>query len=246
MFSIKKVTSTFSLALLLTSAIVYAETNSAAVEQTARQNGAALLKGTYDYLGSLDKYIFTANITNTILEEGVSIVDKRQVTAKVKRPDQFRIDSKGEFINRTAYLSNGVFTMIDNDEKYYASVKTNGDIDKTLDMINRKLGIVIPTSTLLHSDMSKFIHPKRVENFGTRNVGGVVCNYIAFKQGGTTVHMWIEDSDRPLIRAAKIVSPKSGTTDMVIKWDTTPGFADSIFVFKAPRGASNVSIKPVK
>ena len=246
MFSIKKVASTFSLALLLTSGFVYAETNSVAAEQTVQKNGTALLKGTYDYLGSLSKYTFNATITNTRLDEGTGIVDKRQVAAKIKRPDQFRIDSKGEFINRSAFLSNGVFTMIDNGGKYYASVKTNGGIDKTLDMINKKLGIVLPTSTLLHSDMSKFIHPKRVQNFGIRNVGGVACNYIAFKQGGTTVHMWIENSDRPLIRAAKLVSPKRGTTDMVIKWNTNSGFSDSVFVFKAPKGASNVSIKPVK
>ena len=246
MISIKKAASTFSLALLLTTGFVYAETKSVASEQVSHINGATLLKGTYDYLGSLEKYAFKATITNTMIEEGASIVDTRTVQAKVKRPDQFRIDSKGEFINRSAYLSGGVFTMIDNDEKYYASVNSVGNIDSTLDTINRKLGIVLPTSTLLYSDMSKFIHPRRVQNFGTRKVSGVACNYIAFRQGKTTVHMWIENSDRPLIRAAKIVSPKHGTTDMVINWDVNPGFSDSVFVFKAPKGASNVSIKPVK
>lgn len=242
----KKTASVLSLALLFTSGFVYAEANSAAVEQRTQLDGKSLLKGSYDYLGSLQKYAFNTTITNTVTEEGETIVDKRRVSAKIKRPDRFRIDSKGDFINRSVYLADGVFTMIDNNEKYYASVKTGGGIDKTLDMINRKLGIVIPTSTLMHSDMSKFIHPRRVQNFGARMVSGVACNYIAFRQGGSIVHLWIEDSDRPLIRAAKIITPKHGTTDMVIKWDTNPGFSDSVFVFKAPRGASNVSIKPVK
>jgi len=246
MFSLKRTALACSLALLITSGAVYAETTVAQTKQTSPIAAASLLKGSYDYLGSLEKYAFTASISNTILEEGKVISDKREVIAKVKRPDQFRIDTKGDFINRSIYLSNGVFTMIDNKEKYYASVKTNGGIDKTLDMINSKLGIVLPTSTLLHSDMAKFIHPRSVQNFGTRTLSGVECNYIAFKQKGTTVHLWIENSDRPLIRAAKIITPKSGTTDMVIKWDTNPGFSDSVFVFKAPKGASNVSIKPEK
>jgi len=246
MFSLKKTVSACSLALLITSGFVYAETAAVPTEQTSHINAASLLKGSYDYLGSLEKYAFSATISNTVVEEGKTISDKRTVVAKVKRPDQLRIDSKGDFINSSMYLSNGVFTMIDNDEKYYASVKTGGGIDKTLDMINRKLGIVVPTSTLLHSDMAKFIHPRRVQSFGTRTLSGVECNYIAFKQKGTTVHLWIENSDRPLIRAAKIITPKRGTTDMVIKWDINPGFSDSEFVFKAPKGASNVSIKPEK
>jgi len=245
MLQVKKLLTVISLAAVLTSGTVYAD-NTTQTTQLSEQNGKALLKGAYDYLGSLQKYAFTATINNTIKDDGKSIKDKRTVSAKVKRPDQFRIDSKGDFINRSSYLSNGVFTMIDNDEKYYASVKTNGGIDKTLDMINRKLGIVLPTSTLLHSDMAKFIHPKRVQNFGVRTLAGVECNYIAFKQKSTTVHLWIENSDRPVIHAAKIISPDSGMTDMVIKWDTNPGFSDSVFVFKAPQGASNVSIKPEK
>ena len=243
----KKMTSALALALLLASANVYAESSNAGmITPAVKNNGLALLKGSYDYLGSLPKYAFKANITNTVSEEGISITDKRAVDVKIKRPSQFRINTKGKNINRSIYLSEGVFTMIDNNEKYYATVNTGGGIDKTLDMINRKLGIVLPTSTLMHSDMSKFIHPKRVQSFGTQTVGGVECNYIAFKQGKSTVHMWIENSDRPLVRAAKIIDTSNGTTDMVMNWDTNPGFADSEFVFKAPKGASNVSIKPVK
>lgn len=245
MIQVKKLVTVVSLAVLLTSGTVYAESTTQ-MTQASQQSGKSLLKGAYSYLGSLQKYAFKATINNIQKEEGSTIADKRTVAAKVKRADQFQIDSKGDFINRSSYLSNGVFTMIDNGEKYYASVKTNGGIDKTLDTINRKLGIVLPVSTLLHSDMAKFIHPNRVQSFGTRMLAGVECNYVAFKQRGTTVHMWIENSDRPLIHAAKIISPKSGTTDMVIKWDTNPGFSDSVFVFKAPKGASNVSIKPAK
>ena len=245
----KKLVKAVSLALLLTSVSLYAESSSAAEMQTAQVDGKALLKSTYTYLGSLDKYAFKSSETNSVDVDGTEVVLKRDTEVKVKRPDQFRIDSKGENFNRSSYLSDGVFTMIDNDEKYYTSVKTGEGIDGTLDMINQKLGIVIPLSTLLYSDMDKFIHPKKVQYFGTRTVSGVECNYIAFRQRSTVVHMWIENSDTPLIRSAKIVTDDKsdrGTTDMVITWDTKAGFSDSVFVFKAPKGAYNVSIRPAK
>ena len=248
MILVKKAVTVLSLSLLLASGSVYAETVTA-MAQEAKIDASALLKNSYAYLGSLDKYAFKASITNSVDVDGEDIVMKRVSNVKVKRPDQFRIDSKGENFNRSLYLSNGVFTMIENDEKYYASVKTGKGIDGTLDLINKKLGIVVPLSTLLHSDMDKFIHPKKVQYFGTRMVSGVECNYIAFRQRATVVHLWIENSDTPLVRSAKIVTDAKndrGTTDMVIKWDTKPGFSDSVFVFKAPKGASHIAIRPAK
>ncbi|HHO65451.1 MAG TPA: DUF2092 domain-containing protein, partial [Epsilonproteobacteria bacterium] len=248
MILIKKAAAILSLSLFLASGTVYANANVPVTEE-AQVNAATLLKNSYTYLGSLNKYAFTASITNSVDVDGEDVVIKRIADVKVKRPDQFRIDSKGENFNRSSYLSNGVFTMIENEEKYYASVKTGKGIDGTLDMINKKLGIVIPLSTLLHSDMDKFIHPKRVQYFGTRTVSGVECNYIAFRQGSTVVHLWIENSDTPLVRSAKIVTNdknERGTTDMVMRWDTKPGFSDAVFVFKAPKGACNIAIRPAK
>jgi len=250
MIYVKKVASVVSLALLLgSSALLAQSTNNAAEQQNVQKNGSTLLKSSYKYLSALDKYAFNASIVNTVSTEGTNIESKRTSNIKVNRPDQFRVDSKGDFIDRTVYLSGGIFTMIDNKEKYYASVNTGGDIDKTLDQISKKLGIVLPISTLIHSNMSKYVSSKNVQYFGTRDLTGVECDYIAFRRGTTTVHMWIENSNTPLIRAAKIVTDekgKKGTTDMVLKWDTSPGFSNSVFAFKAPEGASNVSIKPAK
>ncbi len=248
MIYIKKVATVVSLVVLLVSGSVYAQSTTTDVD-VIQKDARLLLDDSYQYLGNLKKYAFKANVTNVLTIDGRTIITKRESQVKVKRTDKFRIDNKGEFIDRSFYLSNGVFTMIDNQEKYYASIKTGGDIDKTLDIINEKLGIVVPLSTLLHSDMNKFIHPKKVQYFGTRMVGNVECNYIAFKQRDNVVHVWIENSETPLIRAAKIIrttSKEKGTTDMVIKWDTTSGFTESVFVFKVPKGASNVSIRPAK
>jgi len=247
MIYVKKIATALSLVALLASVPLYA--NSSTATEVSKKSGVSLLKNSYQYLGSLKKYAFTADVTNTLIVDGGTILTKRVSQVKVERPDKFKIDNKGEFIDRSFYLSNGHFSMIDNEEKYYATVDTGGDIDKTLDMINKKLGIVVPLSTLLHSDMNKFIHPRKVQYFGTREVGGVSCDYIAFRQGNNVVHMWIEDSDKPLVRAAKVIrktSKEQGTTDMVIKWDTTPSFSSDVFVFKAPKGASNVSIRPAK
>jgi len=233
-------------AMLLVSGTAYADSSTKANPKSETKSGKVLLKNSYDYLGALGKYAFTVNVINTVTNDGESVITKRVAKVKVHRPDKFRIDSKNEAINRTLYLSDGTFVMMDNQEKYYAKVDAPKDIDKTLEEINRRLGIRVPLSTFLHSDMGKYIHPKKVFYFGTVDISGVACDYIAFKQGNTDVHLWIEDSNTPVVRSAKIITKKNGTTDMVLKWDTAPGFSDDVFVFNAPEDASNISVRPVE
>jgi hypothetical protein len=247
MKDVKKIISLFSLTVFLASTSLYADSSSAS-EEKVEKSALTLLKNSYNYLGSLQKYAFKATVVNRD-HEGNEIVERKHTAkAKVLRPSQFRVDSKSDIFNRSVYLSNGVFTMMDNKEKYYARVETGTDIDETLEYINKRLGIVLPLSTLLHSDMGKFFKPKKVKYFGTRTVTGVECNYVAFRKGSTTVHLWIENSDTPLVRVAKIITDDKqgrGTTDLVLKWNVKPHFSNSVFVFKAPKGSSNVSIRPV-
>ncbi|NOR56633.1 MAG: DUF2092 domain-containing protein [Sulfurovum sp.] len=245
MIDVKKVVGVVSLALLLGSNSLLAEGSAASVEQT-QKNASTLLKNTYAYISSLQKYAFDVSITNTVILDNDEIVIKRHSDVEVQRDGMFRVDTKGDNINRSVYLASGVFTLMDNDEKYYATVKTGKGIDGTLDHISKKLGIVLPISTLIHSDMSKYIKPSRVQYFGTRVLSGVNCDYIAFRQKNTIVHLWVEDSSTPFIRAAKIVTEGVGSTDMILDWDNSPGFSNSTFMFKAPRGATNVSMRPVK
>jgi len=146
MIDVKRFTAALSITLLLTLSSGYADSKTIPVEQHTEKSGVKVLKNSYDYLGSLKKYAFTATVTNEVEIDGEKIVGKRISKAKVKRPDQFRVDTKSDYIDRTVYLSEGLFTMMDNKEKYYAHVKTSTNIDKTLEYINKKLGIVLVVS----------------------------------------------------------------------------------------------------
>ena len=41
------------------------------------------------------------------------------------------------------------------------------------------------------SDMSKRVKLTRSKNFGVKNIGGVSCDYVAFKNKKKEVHIWI-------------------------------------------------------
>ena len=210
-----------------------------------KKSGIDILNESYDYQGSLDRYEVVSKVIFETIEDGETYEDIRIIKAKIDRPDKVRSDNSGDIVDRSVYLSNGIFTIIDNTEQYYAQVNTSKNVDEALDQITEELGIIIPTATLLHSDMSKYIKPKEVTYFGKKTVAGVACNYIAFKRHGNEVHLWIEDSDSPLVKNV-VVLGKDFKMEMATNWDTNPKFSDKVFEFQPSKDASKISIVPAK
>jgi hypothetical protein len=210
-----------------------------------KKSGIDILNESYDYQGSLDRYTVASKVVFEITEDGETYEDIRIIRAKIDRPNKVRIDKSGDTVDRSVYISDGTFTILDNTEQYYTQVNTADNIDEALDQIVEELGIVIPVATLLHSDMSTHIQPKKVTYFGKKTVAGVECNYIAFKRHGNEVHLWIEDSDSPLVKQVAVFG-KDFKMEMATNWDTNPKFLDNVFEFQPSKDASKISIVAAK
>ncbi len=230
----KKLLCTAGAALLLSSTSLFA------VEKSA----VDIVKNAYQYIGSLDKYAFDAATT----KGGESNKNFRQdVSVEVDRPGKLRIETKGDAKNRTVYLNDGMFTMMDHTYNYYGQVKAAKTIDGTLDRIFDTYGIKAPLASLIYSDMGKRVKFTKSKYFGTMDVAGVACDYVAFKTNIGEVHIWIATGDKPLIKTFSIISNQGEVRrDTSISWDTNPRICEKDFIFKAPKGASKISVKPAK
>ncbi len=227
----KKLLTVAGVTLLLTG------TNLVAAEKSAKE----IIQNAYSYIGSMDKYAFDAVVTDETARQTVSI--------KIDRPNRGRIDTKGDIKNRSNYIDNGLFTMMDHTYDYYGQLKTPKTIDGTLDFIFDKFGIKAPLASLIYSDMGKRIKFTSSKYFGRMDVAGVECDYVAFKSRAGEVHVWIQTGDKPLVKAYSIVdttakgNPRKNTS---LAWDLDPKISESDFVFKAPKGAAKISIKPAQ
>ncbi len=233
----KKLFCTAGIALLL------GGTNLFALEKSA----VDIANKAYQHIGSMDKYAFDAIVVDDEVENGVVVKTYRQdVSVKVDRPDKLRVDSKGDTRNRSSYLKDGLFTMIDHGEGYYGQLKTPKTIDGALDLIFEKYGIRAPLASLIYSDMDKRVKFKRSKYFGTVDVAGVECDYVAFKSRVREVHIWITTGDTPQIINYSIIdttvegNPRINTS---ITWNSNPKISDSDFIFKAPQGATQISVE---
>ena len=222
--------------------LLLAGTNLFAAEQSAED----IINKAYQHIGSMDKYAFDAIIVEEEAQDGEIIAKYRQdVSVKVNRPGKLRIDTKGDITNRSNYLNDGFYTMIDHGHGYYGQLKTPKTIDGTLDLIFEKYGIRAPLATLIYSDMHKRVKFNRSKYFGTVDVAGVECDYVAFKSNIREVHIWIAAGDTPLVKTYSIIdtntkgNPRMNTS---INWKSNPKIADSDFIFTAPKGASKISV----
>ncbi len=232
----KKLLYTAGVALLLSGSSLVA----------AQQSAKDILNKAYNYIGNMDAYAFDAIVTGDGAEAGAVAEKYRQnVSIKVNRPDKLRVDTKGDIKNRSIYLNDGLFTMMDHTYNYYGQLKTPKTIDGTLDFIFEKFGIRAPLASLIYSDMAKRAKFTRSKYFGKMDVAGTECDYVAFKSRAGEVHIWIATGDKPLVKTYAIIDGDN-RMDTSLTWDTDPKISQSDFIFKAPKGAAKISIEPAK
>lgn len=213
----------------------------------SEQSAKSILNKAYQYVGNMDKYAFHAVVLDDDVEDGKILKQRyrHDVSVKVDRPGKLRVDTKGNIRNRSNYLNNGIFTMMDHEYKYYGKMKTSKTIDGTLDLIFEKYRIRAPLAQMVYSNMDKRFKFRNSKYFGTMMVDGTECDYVAFSDETAEVHIWIAKGDKPLVKTYTIFDktiegwPALSTS---ITWKEDPNISDNDFIFTAPEDATEISV----
>jgi len=201
-----------------------------------------IVKKTYDALDSRQSYAFEAVIVNHSGDDK----NKHQVSVKVNRPNQLRIDVKGEIRNRSNYLNDGQYTIYDHDKNFYLHLKSPESIEETLDTLYDKFEIKAPLAQLIYTNMGKRIKFHNSKNFGVVDLEGEECHYLAFSDKTKEVHVWITTGDNPLVKHYVIkdkTSKNNAYKSTSIFWKDAKTVSPGDFVFSVPKGAQEVFIK---
>jgi len=227
---------TVGIGLLLSSSSLFA----------AEQSPRDILNKAYEYIGNMDTYAFKAVIIdNETQDDGTMSKERYDVSVKVDRPGKLRVDTKGTTKDRSSYINNGVYTMMDHGFGYYGQLKTPKTIDGALDHIFENFGIKAPLAQLIYSDMDKRLKFIKSKSFGTMMVDGTECNYVAFSNLVKEVHVWIATGNEPLVKAYSIIDKTDENEYRIntsLHWDANAKISDSDFVFTAPKGAEKISV----
>ena len=201
-----------------------------------------IAKKVYSALDSRQSYAFDAIIVNNADDNN----NKHQVSVKVNRPNQLRIDVKGDIRNRSNYLNNGTYTIYDHNKNMYVQIKTPKDIEKTLDTLFDTLKVKAPLAQLIYTNMGKRIKFDRSKNFGIVDLAGEECHYIAFSDKTKEVHVWVTTGDTPLVKHYMIkdkTSKNNASKSTTLYWKKASSISPSDFVFAVPKNAKEVFIQ---
>jgi hypothetical protein len=210
------------------------------------QSARDILNHSYQYLGSMDKYAFTAVVSDEVAQDAKAYTHTTLV--KVDRPNKLRVEITGTIKNRTNYLNNGSYTMFDHHSKFYGEIKIPKNIDDALDVLFEKFNIKAPLAQLIYSGMDKRAKFAKSKYFGTKVVDGVECDYIAFRNGTKEIHIWIATGDKPLVKVYSIINTSKNYPSRIntsVTWNENAHISDNDFVFVAPKDASKISVNPV-
>jgi hypothetical protein len=222
------------------------ETDSAAQARAILRESLELIAGAERLGFRLDSDFDVVQASGLKLEFG----SQRIVT--LRRPDRVRIDSRrrdGHEVHFTFDGENG--TLYSPDQKVYATTALGDTIDEALDRLITQIGVPIPLSELLQSDVTSAVE-ERIESalyVGTSTLDGMVCEHVVFGSPEVVAQMWIQRGERPFLRRVvltyyrEVGSPQFRAD--FSGWTFSPSVPDSLFAFDAPEGAQKVNFVQV-
>jgi len=211
-----------------------------------------VLRRMCDYLKSLQEFSFKGEVTD---DHTYSAGNKLQfafgLEGYIKRPDKVRLNAKGDLQNKEFFYDGKAITIYDTVKKVYATAAMPPTIDEALAKVNSDYGIRLIVADLAKNNLFESI-TAGVEDqvyVGEGMVFGVKCQHLAFDKGKIVVQLWVEASDKPVLRKAvvtyKEVDFSPQWTLYLTDWNVSPQLADNMFAFTPPQGAEKIDFKAV-
>ena len=211
-----------------------------------------VLRAASAFLAGLRSFRYEADITfDREFEEGNKLQFEAKLSVSLRRPDRFRVEYRGDLVERDYYYDGSAVTLYDVSGGAYATSDAPDTIDAALDDAAERHGIVVPMSDLLYADPYAVLMEQAVEGIyvGRHMAAGVPCHHLAYAGRQVDWQIWIDAGERPLVRKLAITYfDRPGSPQYVAvfrRWDLAPVLPDDRFRLKAPEGALEVEFEAV-
>lgn len=169
----------------------------------------------------------------------------------LKRPDKLRARFAGDAPPFDFFYDGSSVTVFAPHASVYSSAKAPSSIDAMLSGLRHETGVRLPALPLLKDDPCAALtrNLQSAVVVGETKVSGVKCDHLAFRRPGVNWEIWIESGSRALPRriAATFTDRPNFPRTIVefTSWNLHPWLPDSLFVFRKPHGAKELSFATV-
>lgn len=212
-----------------------------------------ILQAMSDWLAEQDTLAFDYDSTLEVVtadDQKLGIASSGSVA--LDRPDRIRGTRANGFMDLEIVFDGKTLTLLGRSVDRYTQVETPGSINHVLDELNATYGLPLPAADLLSPDPYKVLMAPvtDVKDLGSGMVGGVECDWLAFRTPEVDWQIWISRSAEPrpcrFTITTKGLAQGPAYTIELRNWRTGSAAAAGDFAFANATGASEIPIEELR
>jgi hypothetical protein len=211
-----------------------------------------LLKAMSDYLAAQQAISFEYDsILEVITEGGQKLALASSGDLVLNRPDKIRATRSLGFADVEMSFDGKALTLLGKNHNIYAQQDIPGSLDNLIDAL-RKQNRPLPAADLLLSAPYEalMLDVVDVKDLGSGVIGGVECNYLAFRAKEVDWQIWIAQGDQPYpcryVISSTFMDGEPQYSIQIRDWKAGDEVAATDFTFKNPTDAKQVDPKDLK
>jgi hypothetical protein len=228
-------------AVLLLTTIIF---GSNALAQDA--DAKALLGRMDAEIASIESFILTGDsYVDARLPAGQIIEHSSEITARVHRPGMMRITNHDAENKLDIYFKDGLLTVYNEKDNFYARTKTPKGIEAAADFALNEVGIDSPFLDFVSRQFSGQLveDTREIQHLGKSLIRGKIHEHIGIRADEVDIQIWIASEGKSLPGKMAISSKwESGSPRFVafFTWDSEADIPGDVFEFKPPETATEI------
>jgi hypothetical protein len=203
-----------------------------------------------DYMAAQKFISFGFDATlEVVTKDGQKLALASSGTVTLNRPDKIRATRAGGFADIEMSFDGKTLTLLGKNHNLYTQLDVPGTIDHLVDELKDTYNRPLPAADLLltNSYDALMADVVDVKDLGSGVIGGVECDYLAFRKDEVDFQIWIAQGNHPYpcryVITSKRISGGPQYTIQTRDWKTGDEVAAADFSFKNPTKADKVELK---
>jgi hypothetical protein len=208
-----------------------------------------LLKAMSDYLTAQQAIAFDYDaILEVVTKDDQKLALAGSGTVALDRPDKILATRSSGFANVEMSFDGKTLTLLGKDLNIYAQEDVPGTVDHLVDEL-RKHNRPLPAADLLLANPYEALMADVVDvkDLGSGVIGGVECDYLAFRAKEVDWQIWIAQGEHPYpcryVISSKLMNGEPQYSIEIRDWKTGDAVAATDFSFTNPTDAKKVDLK---
>jgi hypothetical protein len=212
-----------------------------------------LFKAMSDYMAAQKSLSFDFDATlEVVTKDKQKLALASSGTVTLNRPNKIRATRAGGFADIDMSFDGKTLTLLGKNLNVYTQIDVPGTIDHLVDELKNTYNRPLPAADLLLSNSyDEMMHDViDVKDLGSGVIGGVECDYLAFRTKEVDWQIWIAQGKRPypcrFVITSKLISGEPQYTVQTRNWKTGSEVPATDFSFKNRTKAKKVELKDLK